>query len=653
MCPTNGTTSTEPASVEAQDVFELYRRGRVAAEYPRLRRLLAGLGDDELRRAGQLLSRVDPDEVLRTHPETSVVSVTVTGHSTVSGLVAPLTAELARHGLLLRPRVGDFDSYVFDLSDLGSELYASGSDLVVCLLDADVVFDEVPVPWEPADVERVLADKLRLLAGIATTFTSAGKGTLVLNTLPLPRERAAELTGHRSRARLGAIWREANARLLRLVEDHPSVVVLDLEPLVGDGDGVPLRDARLAAYTKTRFSPGLTARYAREVAHLARGLSGRSKKCLVLDLDETVWGGILGDDGIDGIEVAGSYRGEAFGAFQRTARQLASQGVVLAAVSKNDIEPVLQVLREHPDMTLREDDFVRVIANWAPKHENLRALAEDLNLGIDSFVFADDSPYECGLVRHELPEVTVLHLDGDPALHAGRLLADGWFDVLDITADDRLRPGRYRDELVRKDFLDSFTSLDDYLRELDVRVELAPAAPGDLGRVSQITLRTNQFNLTTERLQQSEVERLADSAEAEVLTIRSSDRFGEHGIVGVVFVRGEGQVWHIDNFLLSCRVFSRGIEQACLSAVLEHAREQGAREVLGRYRPSPKNGKVKDFYPRNGFTAHTPDSADSAGTLAFRHDLADIAGPPAHLRLTGAIGAFGPLGTVTTEGNRQ
>ncbi|HEY8985820.1 MAG TPA: HAD-IIIC family phosphatase [Streptomyces sp.] len=633
----NETTTTQQAPGES--LFELHRLGRVAAEYPRIRPLLAGLGDDELRRAGQLLSRVDPGEVLRAHPDTPVVSVAVTGHSTVSGLVAPLTAELARHGVLLRPHVGDFGGYLFDLSDPGSELYASGCDLVVCLLDADVVFDEVPVPWEPADVERVLAEKLRLFAGIAKTFTSVGRGTLVLNTLPLPRDSAAELTGHRARARLGAIWREANARLLRLVDEHPSVVVLDLEPLVGDGAGVPLRDARLAAYTKTRLSPGLTARYARDVAHLARGLSGRAKKCLVLDLDETVWGGILGDDGIDGIEVSGSYRGEAFGAFQRTAKQLASQGVVLAAVSKNDIEPVLHVLREHPDMTLREDDFVRVVANWAPKHENLRALAEDLNLGVDSFVFADDSAYECGLVRRELPEVTVLHLDGDPALHAGRLLADGWFDVLDITADDRLRPGRYRDELVRKDFLDSFTSLDDYLRELDVRVELASAAPADLARVSQMTLRTNQFNLTTERLQQSDVERLAGSPDALVLTVRSSDRFGDHGVVGAVFVRGGGPVWHIDNFLLSCRVFSRGIEQACLSAVLEHAREQGAREVLGRYRPSPKNGKVKDFYPRNGFTADPPDDS---GALVFRHGLDDIAVPPAHLSIT-----------VTIEGDRQ
>ncbi|MGW2230277.1 HAD-IIIC family phosphatase [Streptomyces formicae] len=640
----------------SEELSELHRQGRVAAAYPRVRALLAEAGDAGLRRAGQLLARTDPDDVLREHPDTPVVSVAVTGNSVVSGLVAPLTAELARHGLLLRPHVADFNSYVFDLSDPGSELYAAGADLVVCALDASVVFDEVPVQWRPDDVERVLAGKVELLAKLAATFASVGRGTLVLNTLPLPRERAAELVGHRDRALLGAVWREANARLLRLAADQPSLAVLDLEPLLSTG--LPLRDARLGTYAKTQFSPEITARYARELAHLARGLTGRAKKALVLDLDNTTWGGILGDDGIEGIEVAGSYRGEAFRALQRTAKQLAAQGVLLAAVSKNDIEPVTQVLREHPDMTLREDDFVRVVANWAPKHENLRALAADLNLGIDSFVFADDSAYECGLVRRELPEVTVLHLDDDPALHVERVLADDWFAVPDVTTDDLKRPERYREELVRKDFLDSFSSLEDYLRELEVSVELAAARPADLARVSQITLRTNQFNLTTRRLQQGDVEALADSPDAHVLTIRSSDRFGDNGVVGAVLVAADGPVWRIDNFLLSCRVFSRGIEQTCLSAVLEHARDHGAREVVAEYRASAKNGKVRDFYPRNGFVARAGDASDgtpegaSEDVLLFRHDLAEIAGPPAHVRLTRAITRSDAPSIEGPEGNR-
>ncbi|MEV0027178.1 HAD-IIIC family phosphatase [Streptomyces atroolivaceus] len=614
----------------------LHERGRVAAEYPRVRGLVRGAGVAGTRWAGNLLARIGADAVLAEHPDTPVVSVAFTGHSTVSGLVAPVTAELARHGLLLRPHVSDFDGYVFDLSDTASELYSAKPDAVVCLLDASVVFDEVPVPWEPEDVRRIFDEKLTLLDGLATSFAGAGQGTLVFNTLPLPREWTAQLIGVRDRARLGAVWREANARLLRLMDRHPALTVLDFDPLLGAD--LPLRDDRLGVYTHTEFSPEAHAAYARDVAHLLRAATGRAKKCLVLDLDNTVWGGILGDDGIEGIEVAGSYRGEAFRRLQRTARQVASQGVLLAAVSKNDLDPVREVLRSHPDMTLREDDFVRVVANWRPKHDNLRELAAELNLGVDSFVFADDSPYECGLVVRELPDVAVVALDEEPALHVEKLLRDGWFDVRDITVDDLKRPERYREELDRKDFLHGFSSLDDYLRELDVQVRFADASPAELARVSQLTLRTNQFNLTTERLQQSEVAERAAAPGSLVLTIRSGDRFGDNGVVGSVLAHREGDELVIDNFLLSCRVFARGIEQACLSAVLGHARDQGLRSVRAGYRPSAKNGKVQDFYPGNGFRP-AGGGTDGAPTL-YRHDLAEIPAPPDHIRLTLSLGGL-------------
>ncbi|MGX1912081.1 HAD-IIIC family phosphatase [Streptomyces phaeochromogenes] len=252
-------------------------------------------------------------------------------------------------------------------------------------------------------MERVARERIGTLAGLVARFVESARGTLVLNTPPLPRRFAAQLVDHRSRARLGAVWREANARLLRLAEEHERVVVLDQDPLIGEG--VPVVEPRLSQYTRTHLSPTLLTAYAREIGHRA----GQGNKALVLDLDGTLWGGILGEDGPDGIEIGadGTHRGAAHHAFQRVVGQLAAQGVLLAAVSKNDPEPVGEVLRGHPGMFLREGDFVRVVANWRPKHDNLTQLAEALNPGVDSFVFVDDSPYECGLVRHELPGVSV------------------------------------------------------------------------------------------------------------------------------------------------------------------------------------------------------------------------------------------------------
>nr|WP_157555065.1 HAD-IIIC family phosphatase [Herbidospora sakaeratensis] len=611
-----------------------------AAEWPSVRGLLAELPDDALPRAGRFLARLDPAEVLAAHPATPVVSLYVTGHGTLAALRPALAVELARHGLLAGVALADFDAWVRDLADPASELYttlgkAGGPAFALAVLDPGIVAAELPPPWRADDAARVLDAKVTLIEKLAATFAATARGaTLVLNTLPLPRELTAQLLDRRERAALGAAWREANARLLRL--DRPEVAVVDLDPLLAEG--IRARDPRQSVYAKAHLTDDLLAAYAREVGHLARQAAGLAKKVLVLDLDETVWGGVLGEAGPEGIEVAEGYRGEAFTRFQRVVRQLGSQGVLVAAVSKNDPEPVAGVLRDHPGMTLRDGDFVQVRANWRPKHDNLAELAADLNLAVDSFVFADDSPFERGLVRRELPGVAVVDLTAEPALHVAALLRDGWFDVPRLTSEDRARPARYREEDARRGFLEGFDSLDGYLAELGTEVRLAPADPAQLDRVSQITLRTNQFNLTTRRLSPAEVRDLADDPDARVLAIASADRFGEHGLVGAVLLRRDGAVLRVENFLLSCRVFARGIEQAVLGAVLEHARASAAREVRAAYRRTAKNGRVAGFYPEAGFaTVH----ADEAGA-EFRHDLTRPPEPVPHIRLSADFGGRHP-----------
>jgi FkbH-like protein len=619
------------AGPTGEDISTLHRAGRLSAEYPRVAGFVGSLSGPELIRAGQLLSRLDPDDVVRRHPGVRTVTVAVTGHATLAALIPALTAELARHGILARTHVTDFGSYVPQLADPGSGLYAVKADLTLCVLDPMVVFDEVPVPWGPADVQAVLAGKLELLAALVGTFGATGRGTLVLNTLPLPRDRVSQLVDHTSRAELGALWRDANAQLLRLTQHHPGLVVIDLDPLLAEG--ITVCDTQMSVYAKAHLSQELLAAYAREVGHLVRHLVGLTKKCLTLDLDGTVWGGVLGDEGADGIEVAGTYRGEAFRAFQRAAKQLAAQGVLLAAVSKNDPGPVSSVLREHPEMVLREPDFVRVTADWQPKHVSLQELAAALNIGTDSIVFVDDSAYECGLVRRELPDVTVIELDAEPAYHVARLLRDGWFDVRELTGEDRIRSTTYREELVRHDFLQHFNTLDGYLSELGIQVRLSPVTPAEVPRISQLTLRTNQFNLTTWRLQPTDLSTLLADPTRRVLSIRSADRFGDNGLVGAVFMRWDRHLVYLENFVLSCRVFARGIEQACLAAVLRHARASGACAVHATYRPTAKNHGVREFYPRYGFRA----AGDNDTELVFQHDLVDIIDSPPHIQLADSL----------------
>lgn len=605
-------------------VLDLHRQGRLVERYPEVHTLLT---EADLGAAGLLLSRLDPDDVLAAHPSTTTLSVAITGHGTLAQLLPPLTAELARHGILARTTVSDFDSYIFDLGDPDSALYSASPQLVLCLLDPKVIFDEVPVPWRPEDVSEVAEEKLATLRRLVQQFHESCHGTLVLNTIPLLRLFTAQLVDHRSRARLSAVWHRFNASLLELAGDH--VVVLDVDPLLTEG--IPADDPRLSTYAKVHLSPLLLARYAREIGHLGRHLTGRLKKVLAVDLDGTLWGGILGDDGAEDIEVDDSRRGEAFTAFQRVVKQIASQGVLLTAVSKNDQQAVEAVLRDHPRMTLRQADFVRVVANWRPKDSNITELADALGLTVDSFVFVDDSPYECGLVRYALPDVAVVQVDEEPSLHAVKLLEDGWFDTRILTAADTVRAASYQVELERKDFLSTFDSIEEYLRQLGVTVRLAAATPEDVSRISQLTLRTNQFNLTTERLQPADIHSRISDTSALVLTVRSSDRFGDNGLVGALFARRKADVLQVDNFVLSCRVFSRGIEQACLAALLEHARSTGASSAVGTYQPTARNGKVKDFLPANGFVM--------AEDGKFRHDLKKVLDPPGHVNLIADMGA--------------
>ncbi|MFD0264486.1 HAD-IIIC family phosphatase [Kitasatospora indigofera] len=611
----------------------LQSEGRLVTEYPSVAPLLAELpygdkGAADLVRAGQLLSRLDPDEVAAANPGTLTVSVAVAGHSTVGALAAPLTAELARHGILLRLTLGDFDGYLRELQDTGSQLYAPGLDLALVVLDAQAVFDELPVVWRVEDLEKAAGTKLAQLGKLVERYVGHGTGTLVLNTLPLHRLHTHQLVDLRSRAALGVAWREFNAGLLRLAAAHERVVVIDLDPLVALGGA--LNEPRMASYAKANLGDELLGRYAREIGHLARTLRGRAKKVLVLDLDNTLWDGVLGDDGADGIAAATTFRGEAFGNFQKIAKQIGSQGVLLAVSSKNDQEPVLEVLRTHPDMVLRDTDFVRVNANWNPKDANLRDIAAKLNLGVDSFVFADDSPFETGLVAAGLPEVAVVRLDEEPALHVERLLADGWFDVRELTAEDRARAALYRVESDRQDLLDSSGSLEEYLEQLGVQVKVAAVGEADLARVAQLTLRTNQFNLTTERLQPAEVRERIEDPDHLVLSVRSGDRFGDNGVVGALFAHRTPQGLHIDNLLLSCRVFSRGIEQAAVTSVLAYAVAQGLGPVTAAYRPTKKNHRVRDFWPSLGFE---PSGGDEEEELSFSHPLAELPAVPSHLRL--------------------
>ncbi|MFD4141046.1 HAD-IIIC family phosphatase [Streptomyces sp. NPDC058572] len=615
-----------------QDVRALHDTGSLAGAYPRLPALLARLDDDGLDSAGRLLARLDPADVLAAHPDTSAVRIAVTGRSTTAGLLPALTVQLARHGLLLIGHTGGSGSYVQDLADPASELYAHRPELTLCILDPLTVWDRVPSPWQPYDV-ALEAERQRLLlaelAGAHAAHAPAG-ATLVLNTVPLLRRFTHQQTGLLQRAELGALWREFNADLLRMADPAAGIAVLDLEPLTTAG--VRADDPRLGAYADAHCSAALLASYAREAAHLARALRGDTKKCLVLDLDGTLWDGILAEDGPARVRGATSLRAGAFGAFRRTVEQLASQGVLLAVCSKNDPEPVARALAAHPDWPLSADDFVSIVADWGSKAEGVAQIAAGLGIAPSAVVFADDSLFERESVRATAPGAAVVELDAEPALHSEHLLADGWFDVPSVTEEDRGRAERYRERQRRERRQAGAKDYDSFLRDLGIEVAVAPAESHQIARIAQLSLRTNRFNLTGERLGAAQIERMAADPDTLVLAVRAADRYGDDGIVGALFGHRDAAGLHLANMVVSCRVLGRGIEDAVLDGLLHAAVDAGLPAVHAQWRPAAANAAVRGFCPAHGFRAVAGPGKQGDG-VRYRHTLADLRPVPAHVRL--------------------
>jgi FkbH-like protein len=335
---------------------------------------------------------------------------------------------------------------------------------------------------------------------------------------------------------------------------------------------------------------------------------GLTRKCVVLDLDNTLWGGIVGEDGLHGIRLGHTSPGSEYVEFQQFLAALSQRGILLAVNSKNNEDDAVEVIRNHEAMVLRETAFSAMMINWRPKPENMAAIADELGIGIDSFVFVDDNPDERQLMRHALPEVLTVELPRDPALYRATLEALPQLQVLEVTNEDRTRVGQYRAKREREQMRTTAASLEEYLHSLGVRVAIAPVTAADLPRVAQLFQRTNQFNVTTRRHDATVLgQRMADPA-WRLYTLRAGDRFSDHGLVAVAIARVSPEVWTVESFLMSCRVIGYGIETSLLALIGEEARAHGATRLDGEFVATKKNAPARDLYERHGFVAREIDN---------------------------------------------
>jgi FkbH-like protein len=530
------------------------------------------------------------------------IRVAVLGSSTLEHLHSSIRIGGARRGLWLEVYQGEYGQYFQELLDNDSGLYRFKPDTILFAFDARYLTRGLTAASSLSDAQRHVEGVLQQIRQswmlARNAFGCSVIQQSVINVFPpVLGQNEHRLAGSRSSA-VACL----NAAL-RTMSDTDGVDLVSIDQRV-QLDGLNnWYDASLWYRTKQEISPTSAPMYGDMVARLIAAKRGLSKKCLVLDLDNTLWGGVLGDDGIDGIVLGeGSGEGEAFLAFQDYAMELSRRGIVLAVNSKNDEENVLEAFDRHPEILLKRQHIASFQANWNDKVTNMRAIAASLNLGLESWVFFDDNPFERSLVRMELPMVAVPEFPDDVAFLPQMLADAGYFEGIRLTNDDMVRAEQYQDNIVRDTLKSSSTDLQAYLESLDMELIWAPIDEVGMQRAVQLINKTNQFNLTTRRHTEESVRAMLANPNSLGLQLRLVDRFGDNGVISIIigFCDAHG-TFNIDTWLMSCRVLGRGVEKASLNLVVQEAKLLGASRLLGEYIPSVKNDMVRNHYQGLGF----------------------------------------------------
>jgi FkbH-like protein len=557
----------------------------------------------------------------------------ILGNSTLEPLAPALVGTALRHGLDLECVGAEFGQTMQAALSPGSALNAARPDAVLLALD----YRGLPLAsaaYEPQAASAAVAESIAFLDALRRGLRANAGALCILQTLASPPE---AVFGNLDRSIPGTrrnLVAAFNTALVESLAGTPDVIldVASLAETVGVSNWLSPVKWNIGKFA---FDVKYLPLYADHVCRMLAAIRGKSRKCLVLDLDNTLWGGLIGDDGLEGIVLGqGDATGEAFLDVQRAALELRARGIVLAVCSKNGDEIARAPFASHPEMLLRERHIAVFQANWNDKASNIAAIARELELGIDSLVFLDDNPVERGLVRAMLPAVAVPELPEDPALYARTLAAAGYFESVTFSDEDRKRADFYRDNARRAALHDRVGDVDAYLESLDMEIGFRPFDATGRSRIVQLINKSNQFNLTTRRYTEAEVAALEADPGAFTLQVRLLDAFGDNGMIGVVICRTVSAVrWEIDTWLMSCRVLGRGVEQMVLRELVLHARERGIETLAGVYLPTAKNALVRDHFEKLGFALV---SRDASGSSTWELDTrTEIAGAPMRVERAG------------------
>jgi len=568
--------------------------------------------------AGFVVSRW---EKIRPLQATVAARIAIIRSFTVEPAVSLLQAAAAVNGIDLSVEVGDFNTYVQEILDPASRLYQFEPDIVFLTVQTRDVAPDLwsnfanllPEQYHSA-IERVTSEYQKWVQ----TFRCYSKASLVIHGLELPTWPNCGLLDDQSGGGQKNAIRQINSHIQQIASEYPGIYILDYNALIARYGLQRWHDERKWLTMRMPIAADCIVHLVNEWLRFIHPLTGKICKVLITDLDHTLWGGIIGEAGLLGIKLDDEHPGAAYRALQRAMFDLYQRGILLAISSKNNFDDAMEVLEEHPQMLLRPSHFAALRINWNDKAQSLREIAAELNVGTDALAFLDDNPIERERIRLEMPEVTVIDLPTDPLGYEMALRTCPVFERLNLSAEDHERSRYYTEERQRAALQQSTGSLEDFYRSLQQHVEVAPPTRETVARISQLTQKTNQFNLTTRRYNEQQIADFVASAECQVLTARAWDRFGDSGLIGVTITRDVGDICEIDTCLMSCRVIGRGVETAMLSCIIDQARSRGMQKVVGKFIPTKKNVPARDFYSMHGFRKEAEQNGEILWTLEIR-----------------------------------
>jgi FkbH-like protein len=492
--------------------------------------------------------------------------------------------EAADSSIGLQTYIAPFGQVSQEILNPDSGLYRFDPEVTVLAAEADSL-SQNPI------------ESFKELVALSKTFKENGGGILVVCTFMAKPPWPMHILQTEHQVQLA----KANQSLREYFAGDSRVQVCDLDSIAAYFGYANSISPEMMAMARIPFSEGFLTLLAKKLVSHLKVKAGIIRKCLVLDCDNTLWGGIIGEDGMDGIALGPDWPGREYVNFQKAILELYHQGVILAINSKNNEQDVMQVLREHPHMMLKEEHFAAIIVNWDAKPQNMEKLADQMNIGLDSLVFVDDNPAERQLMRQMLPQVEVLDLPDNPAFFEKTLRETSFFAKTSLTEEDKKRGETYAAQRRRMELQKSSVSFDDFLKSLEMVCSIRLAEEKDVKRAAQLTQRTNQFNLTTHRYSEADIKTMLQSPNWRIYVLGLKDKFGDNGTVGLAIVEIKPECWRLDTFLMSCRVIGRQVEDAFVDHICSEAAQKEIRQINAEYVKTAKNDIVKTFWSKIGF----------------------------------------------------